>query len=109
MIASEGRAYPVETRYAGRDPRQRIEEAVAGVVLRALAEETGSLLVFLPGQGEIRRTEQILRDKVRDPTVEIRPALRGAPSAGAQDRAGLSRPTGPPQGGCSRPPSPRPR
>jgi len=93
VIASEGRAYPVETRYAGRDPRQRIEEAVAGVVLRALAEETGSLLVFLPGQGEIRRTEQILRDKVRDPTVEIAP-LYGALERGAQDRAVSPAPPG---------------
>lgn len=93
VITSEGRAYPVETRHAGRDPRQRIEDAVAAVVLKALAEETGSLLVFLPGQGEIRRTEQILRDKVRDPAVEIAP-LYGALERGAQDRAVSPAPPG---------------
>jgi ATP-dependent helicase HrpB len=54
-IRSEGRAYPVETRYLGRDPNRRIEEQVAEAVMRALRAEPGSVLVFLPGQGEIRR------------------------------------------------------
>jgi ATP-dependent helicase HrpB len=93
VIESQGRAYPVETRYAGRDPRQRLEDAVAAVALRALAEETGSLLVFLPGQAEIRRTEQILRERVRDPAVEIAP-LYGALERGAQDRAVSPAPPG---------------
>src|SRR6185295_6754238 len=43
VIASEGRAYPVETRYLGRDPNRRIEEQVADVVTRALRAEPGSL------------------------------------------------------------------
>ncbi|WP_349371993.1 ATP-dependent helicase HrpB [Salinarimonas sp.] len=93
VIASEGRAYPVETRHVGRDPRQRIEEAVAASALRALSEETGSLLVFLPGQAEIRRTEQILRERVRDTAVEIAP-LYGALERGAQDRAVSPAPAG---------------
>src|SRR5207244_1431263 len=56
VIASEGRAFPVETRHIGRDSRRRIEDEVADAVSRALRAETGSLLVFLPGQGEIIRT-----------------------------------------------------
>ncbi|WP_293854217.1 ATP-dependent helicase HrpB [uncultured Alsobacter sp.] len=86
VIASEGRAYPVETRHAGRDPRKRIEEEVAAVVGRALATEPGSVLVFLPGQGEIRRTETLLRERVRDPSVDIAP-LYGAMDQRAQDLA----------------------
>src|SRR6185295_16192702 len=60
VVESQGRMFPVETRYLGRDPAQRLEEQVARAVARALAEEGGSLLVFLPGQGEIRRVETLL-------------------------------------------------
>src|SRR5215204_6553558 len=52
VIASEGRAFPVETRYLGRDPRAPIERQVADAVARALRGEPGSVLVFLPGQAE---------------------------------------------------------
>src|SRR3954466_10286619 len=71
VIASEGRAYPVETRYLGRDPSRRIEEQVADAVTRALRAEPGSILVFLPGQGEIRRVEALLRKHVADPAVML--------------------------------------
>ncbi|HSP23827.1 MAG TPA: DEAD/DEAH box helicase, partial [Saliniramus sp.] len=86
VIESRGRAYPVETIYAGRDPRKRIEEEVAATVLRALRAEPGSILVFLPGQGEIRRVETILSQKLSYPTIEIAP-LYGAMERGEQDRA----------------------
>jgi ATP-dependent helicase HrpB len=86
IIESEGRAYPVETRYLGRDPNRRIEEQVADAAMRALRAEPGSLLVFLPGQGEIRRVETLLRDRVTDPTVDIAP-LYGALDRGDQDLA----------------------
>src|ERR1043166_1018018 len=66
VIESEGRAYPVETRYLGRDPRAPIERQVADAVERTLRVEPGSLLVFLPGAGEIRRTEALLRERIRD-------------------------------------------
>ncbi|MBS7542346.1 ATP-dependent helicase HrpB [Ancylobacter oerskovii] len=86
VIESLGRAYPVETRYAGRDPRAPIERQMAEAVRRALAEETGSVLAFLPGAAEIRRTENLLREAIADPRVEIAP-LYGALDARAQDRA----------------------
>jgi ATP-dependent helicase HrpB len=85
-VESEGRAYPVETRYLGRDPRERIERQVADAVERALRAETGSVLVFLPGAGEIRRTETLLKERVRDPATDI-VALYGALDAREQDRA----------------------
>ena len=86
VVESEGRAFTVETRYLGRDPRERIERQVADAVKRGLRGDTGSLLVFLPGAGEIRRTETILKDEVRDPDVDI-VALYGALEARDQDRA----------------------
>lgn len=55
LVASEGRAFPVETRYLGRDANARIEDQMADAVMRALRADSGSILAFLPGQGEIRR------------------------------------------------------
>jgi ATP-dependent helicase HrpB len=81
VIESEGRAYPVETRYLGRDPNRRIEDQVADAVARALRAEPGSILVFLPGQGEIRRVDTLLRERITDPAVDL------APLYGALDRA----------------------
>ncbi len=86
VIASEGRAYPVETRYLGRDAVLRIEDQITEAVLRALREEKGSILAFLPGQGEIRRVEERLRERVRDPAVVLAP-LYGAMDVKAQDLA----------------------
>ena len=85
-IESEGRAFPVETRYLGRDSRAPIERQVTDAIERALRAETGSLLVFLPGAGEIRRTESLLKERVTDASVDI-VALYGALDAREQDRA----------------------
>jgi ATP-dependent helicase HrpB len=86
VITSEGRAYPVDTRYLGRDAGKPIDPQVADAVVRALRAETGSVLVFLPGVAEIRRTETLLRERVADPAVDIFP-LHGALDFDAQDRA----------------------
>jgi ATP-dependent helicase HrpB len=93
VVESAGRAYPVETRYLGRDPGRRIEDEVADAVLRALAAEPGSILVFLPGQGEIRRVETRLAERISDPTVELAP-LYGAMERAAQDKAVKPAPPG---------------
>jgi len=93
LIVSQGRAYPVETRYVGRDPRARIEDEAARVTLDALAAERGSILVFLPGQGEIMRTAALLEARVRDAGVDIAP-LYGAMDRAAQDKAVLPAPPG---------------
>src|SRR4051794_35885274 len=86
VVESEGRAFPVETRYLGRDPSRRLEEQVADAVTRALRAEPGSVLVFLPGQGEIRRVETKLRERIDDPAMDIAP-LYGALDRGEQDLA----------------------
>jgi ATP-dependent helicase HrpB len=85
VVESQGRAFPVETRYLGRDPAGRIEDQVARAVRKALAEETGSILVFLPGQGEIRRAESLLAERL--PEGVILAPLYGAMEPADQDRA----------------------
>ncbi|HEY8617641.1 ATP-dependent helicase HrpB [Phenylobacterium sp.] len=93
VVESQGRAFPVETRYLGRDERLRLEDRVVRAVEKALAEETGSLLVFLPGQGEILRTAERLAERIRRPEVEIAP-LFGALDPRDQDRAISPSPAG---------------
>ena len=84
VVESLGRAFPVETRYLGRSDIP--EDHVIRAVQRALSVETGSILVFLPGQAEIRRTEERLRERVGNPDIIIAP-LYGAMDPMAQDRA----------------------
>ena len=62
VITSQGRAYPVETRWLDRPLQKttRYEQAVAALVEQAVAETEGGVLVFLPGEGEIRRVESLL-------------------------------------------------
>ncbi|MGD9770023.1 MAG: ATP-dependent helicase HrpB [Pseudolabrys sp.] len=93
VIESAGRAFPVETRYVGRDPQVPIERQVADAAARALRADAGSLLVFLPGAGEIRRTEALLRERIADPAIDIVP-LYGALDADMQDRAIAPAPPG---------------
>jgi ATP-dependent helicase HrpB len=93
VIESEGRAFPVETRYRGRAPNILIERQVAETVLHALRSDSGSILAFLPGQAEIRRTETILKESSADPAVDI-VTLYGALDAKTQDRAIAPAPPG---------------
>ncbi len=93
VVASAGRAFPVETRWIGRDPDRRIEEAVAEAVLSALRAEPGSVLAFLPGQGEIVRTASLLAARLRPGEAEVAP-LYGALDRAAQDRAVRPAPAG---------------
>jgi ATP-dependent helicase HrpB len=85
VIESEGRAFPVELRHAERPAGQRIEEAVAAACRRVLAEERGSVLAFLPGQGEIERTAALLAGRV-PADVDVVP-LHGGLDGRAQDAA----------------------
>lgn len=85
VITSEGRAWPVETRWLPRpaDAALRLEALVAGAVKAALEETEGGMLVFLPGEGEIRRLEGMLTGL---PGVTVRP-LYGAMDFAAQRAA----------------------
>ncbi|MCF4126759.1 ATP-dependent helicase HrpB [Methylobacterium sp. SyP6R] len=94
VILSEGRAFPVETRHIDRDPQGRIEDAVTDAVMRALRAEPGSVLAFLPGQAEIRRTEERLSERLSDfSDVDLAP-LYGALDRAEQDRAVRPSPAG---------------
>ena len=91
LIESAGRMFPVETRYLDREPAGRLEDTVASAVRRALAEESGSALVFLPGVGEIRRVEERLQGVGAD--IDVAP-LYGDLSPAEQDRAIAPSPAG---------------
>jgi ATP-dependent helicase HrpB len=93
VVESQGRAFPVATRYLGRDERLRLEDQVVRAVERALAEEAGSVLVFLPGQGEILRAAERLEERVRRPDVDVEP-LYGTLDPARQDRAIAPAPPG---------------
>jgi ATP-dependent helicase HrpB len=93
LIEAQGRIFPVETIYLGRDPQERIETALLRAILKGLAAHQGSLLVFLPGQGEIGRLAALLKDKIHDPAIEIAP-LYGALDRADQDRAIAPTPPG---------------
>ena len=85
VIDSPGRTFPVETFHAEPDPLSRLEDQVASATLRAMREHEGSALVFLPGQGEIIRTAERLRDRL-PANIDLAP-LYGQLSPAEQDRA----------------------
>ncbi|MCW5737198.1 MAG: ATP-dependent helicase HrpB, partial [Enhydrobacter sp.] len=91
VVESAGRMFPVETRYLDREAGGRIEDTVAAAVRKALAEETGSALVFLPGVREIRRVEERLSGLGAD--IDVAP-LFGDLSPAEQDRAIARSPPG---------------
>ncbi|HEY0236492.1 MAG TPA: ATP-dependent helicase HrpB, partial [Afipia sp.] len=86
IVESEGRAYPVETRYLGRKPDMQIERQMADAIAMALRADAGSILAFLPGAAEIRRTQTFLSERIGDTNIDIVP-LFGALDAAVQDRA----------------------
>ncbi len=91
LLTSAGRSYPVAVHYRPpvtprAPPGQLCVRSVVQVVQEALRDETGSVLVFLPGSGEIRRLETALQAAGLGPDVRIAP-LHGQLDARAQDAA----------------------
>ena len=93
VVASEGRAFAVETRYLGRKADVPLERQMADAVAMALRADPGSVLAFLPGAAEIRRTQTLLGERIHDAAIEIVP-LFGALDAAVQDRAIAAAPRG---------------
>ncbi|MFB6398853.1 MULTISPECIES: ATP-dependent helicase HrpB [Pseudomonas] len=88
VVSSEGRMHPVDIRW-GRafQPGEFIEPRVVDSVLQALADQAGSVLVFLPGQAEIRRVHQSLQEALGDrPEILLCP-LHGELDLNAQRAA----------------------
>ncbi len=90
-VTSAGRSFPVERRYLERPPADRVERGVAAAIEKALDEEDGSILVFLPGGAEIRRVERLLGDL--GPKIIVA-ALYGDLPPAAQDAALSPAPAG---------------
>jgi ATP-dependent helicase HrpB len=86
VVTSEGRRHAVDVRYVPRRGDQRVEGAVAAAVRAALARDEGSVLAFLPGASEIRRTRDLLEATSLPPGVRVHP-LYGDLPAEAQDAA----------------------
>ena len=91
-IISEGRAFPVERRYQSLPSHQRFDEAVAIATAELLRNEPGSLLLFLPGVGEIQRVQNYLAERVADDVLLC--PLYGALPLNEQRQAILPAPTG---------------
>ncbi|QRM53696.1 ATP-dependent helicase HrpB [Sinorhizobium sp. BG8] len=85
VVASAGRAFPVEMRHQDRPPGERIEDSVARAIIEAHRDEPGSILAFLPGQAEIGRTRERLEGRFPS-TTRIVP-LFGNLSQREQDEA----------------------
>lgn len=86
VVSCEGRLFPVDTHYLDRSLSLPVDQAVAQKIKRALAEETGSMLVFLPGMAEIRRVERQLQQSGLGQDVLLAP-LHGDLPQQAQDFA----------------------
>ncbi|MEQ1800845.1 MAG: ATP-dependent helicase HrpB [Gammaproteobacteria bacterium] len=86
VISAPGLSYAVETRYAERATTEFVDRQAAAAIRRALRDDEGDILVFLPGAGEIRRVERALAGGDLGPDVHVRP-LYGDLSREAQDLA----------------------
>jgi ATP-dependent helicase HrpB len=92
VIEAQGRMFPVAMRHFGRDPHARIEPQMARAIARALADEEGSILGFLPGAREIERTADLVRETL--PSGVDLHTLYGALDARVQDAAIAPAPAG---------------
>ena len=85
LIESKGRSFPVDIVYQPRKATDSIEEAMAKAIRHWLSSQSESILAFLPGQREIKKTAQLLADKLDKNTI-IAP-LYGAMDIKEQDIA----------------------
>jgi ATP-dependent helicase HrpB len=84
VISAPGRSFPVETRYGERPERMLLPRDMARTILRCVDEAKGGILAFLPGEAEIRRTEDALREAALPDDVTVMP-LYGAMRLADQD------------------------
>ncbi|WP_417794095.1 ATP-dependent helicase HrpB [Terasakiella pusilla] len=86
-ITSEGRSYPVETRHLPRPEKFDLARDTASAIKQAFREEGGNILAFLPGEGEIRKTQSILQDSFGGRDDVLLAPLYGALPPKQQDLA----------------------
>ncbi|MRT03874.1 ATP-dependent helicase HrpB [Ewingella americana] len=92
VIVSEGRSFPVDRNYISLASHERLDEGVARVVSRLMSENSGSMLLFLPGVAEITRVQNLLSGKVSD-DIDLCP-LYGALTLEQQQKAIQPAPAG---------------
>lgn len=66
VAVSEGKQYPVEIKYVGEQDAFLLPETTSQVIVKAVKENEGDVLVFLPGEGEIRKCAELLKTKLTD-------------------------------------------
>ena len=86
VVQASGRMFPVETRYLGKTTRQTLSADACRATQQALLETKQSILVFLPGEAEIRRTEEMLNSANLPSSISVRP-LYGSMGFAEQDAA----------------------
>ncbi len=87
IVSCEGRMFDVKTENLIKSSsRERLEDFMTRAVSKALGEEKGSMLCFLPGVGEIRRVEERIKSQKIPNDVIICP-LYGDLDKNAQDDA----------------------
>lgn len=93
IVTAEGRAFPVTTHYrerldvrSARPQYEDMAQVVARTIARAIEDEPGDVLAFLPGQGEIRRAQRFLEETSLPPGVRVLP-LFGELAPHEQDAA----------------------
>ncbi|UVM66275.1 ATP-dependent helicase HrpB [Pseudomonas sp. B21-009] len=92
VVSSEGRMYPVDIRWSRPfQAGEFIEPRVVDTVLQAISDESGSVLVFLPGQAEIRRVHQSLQEALGERRDILLCPLHGELDLNAQ-RAAIDTP-----------------
>ena len=83
VVESEGRAYPLNIEWLGSKPDARIEDAMSDAVMQAWREQSGDVLAFLPGVGEIERVRERLESRLPDTPIlplhgQVQPAQQRA-------------------------------
>jgi ATP-dependent helicase HrpB len=81
VISAPGRTFPVETRYGDRSERATLPRDMARAIRGNLAEATGGVLAFLPGEAEIRRTEAALNESALPAKARVMPLYGAMPLA----------------------------
>ncbi|RAT11271.1 MULTISPECIES: ATP-dependent helicase HrpB [Lonsdalea] len=84
-VSSQGRAYPVTRRFQAPGVHERLEDSLARLIAHVLQQESGSMLVFLPGVAEIKRLQRLLSERIAADT-DLCP-LYGALALSAQQQA----------------------
>lgn len=86
LISSEGRCYPVDIRFGQRPEPRQLAQAISRTIHQALRDESGDLLVFLPGVGEIQQVKRLLEEAELAKNIHINPLYGNLPRS-AQEQA----------------------